>query len=136
MRSGSAIIPTKLKLNRAPVVAALLGRRQKTFETALASPRFLSALWNFCSSAINASTDCERFLRLASAMSRHISGEPDAMRVVSRKPVAHKAGLRFRTCRVQNQIRQNRRDDVRQMARTADEQIVLRGVHFQNTRAE
>ena len=58
------------------------------FSTALASSLF-SAAWNFFSSATNASTEHERFLRLASAMSRHISGEPDAMRVVSRKPVAH-----------------------------------------------
>src|ERR1039458_615957 len=62
----------------------------KIFSTALASP-LLSALWNFFSSATNASTEREIFFRLASAMSRHISGEPDAMRVVSRKPVAHNA---------------------------------------------
>ena len=108
---------------RAPVVAALFGRC-KNFSTAFASPLF-SALWNFCNSPMNASTDRARFLRLASAMSRHISGEPDAMRVVSRKPLAHKRRLRFRMRRIQNQIRQRRRDDVRQMAGAADEQIVL-----------
>ena len=52
---------------------------------------FFKTRWNFFNSETKASTDRERFFRLASAMSRHISGEPDAMRVVSRKPVAHNA---------------------------------------------
>src|ERR1039458_5106787 len=60
----------------------------KYFSTALASLH-LSADWNFFKSETKASNDREICLRLASAMSRHISGEPDAMRVVSRKPVAH-----------------------------------------------
>src|ERR1039458_9723765 len=50
---------------------------------------FFKTRWNFFKSETKASTDREMFFRLASAMSRHISGEPDAMRVVSRKPVAH-----------------------------------------------
>src|ERR1700733_1048060 len=66
----------------------------KYFSTARAS-LLLSALWNRFSSATNASSERERFLRFASAMSRHISGEPEAMRVVSRKPVAHKAACVF-----------------------------------------
>src|SRR5438445_259255 len=37
---------------------------------------------------MNASKDFAKFFRFESAMSRHISGEPDAMRVVSRKPLA------------------------------------------------
>ena len=69
-------------------------------------------------------------------MSRHISGEPEAMRVVSRKPVAQSAAWVFGSAGIQNQIRQRRRDDVRQMARTADKQIMLRGVHFQNARTK
>src|ERR1017187_6968916 len=52
---------------------------------------FFSTRRNFCKSAMKASSDFARFLRLARAMSRHISGEPDAMRVVSRKPFAHSA---------------------------------------------
>src|SRR6185369_4642497 len=53
---------------------------EKKVSTTFASLR-LSADWNFFSSPIKASTERERFLRLASEMSRHISGEPEAMRV-------------------------------------------------------
>src|SRR5258708_40157898 len=66
----------------------------KKFEIALASALF-KLRWNFCNSEMKASNDLERFFRLASAMSRHISGEPDAMRVVSRKPLAHKEDCCF-----------------------------------------
>ena len=44
---------------------------------------------------MKSSSDFARFLRLARAMSRHISGEPDAMRVVSRKPLAQSCDCAF-----------------------------------------
>lgn len=48
----------------------------------------LTTDWNFFSSARYKSNDRTTFLRFARTMSRHISGEPEATRVVSRKPVA------------------------------------------------
>jgi hypothetical protein len=62
----------------------------KNFVMALASPSFTKHS-NFRKSAMKAFSDFARFLRLASAMSRHISGEPDAMRVASRNPFAQSA---------------------------------------------
>src|SRR5207247_5076774 len=59
----------------------------KNLEIALAFPR-LSARLKFCRSAMNNSKTRERFWRLLSAMSRHISGDPEAIRVVSLKPLA------------------------------------------------
>src|SRR5882724_3887960 len=44
---------------------------------------------------MKASKDFAKFFRFEIAMSRHISGEPDAMRVVSRKPVAQSAACCF-----------------------------------------
>ena len=59
----------------------------KNFVTARTSP-VLSARLKSCKPSVNIFSARERFCRLASAMSRHISGELDAMRVVSRNPLA------------------------------------------------
>src|SRR6266567_6433853 len=60
----------------------------KNSSMALASA-FSSANWNSCKSSTNTPRTRARFLRFASAISRHISGELEAMRVVSRNPLAH-----------------------------------------------
>src|SRR5580698_3983581 len=80
--SGEVDAPHAHQLSRCSLAVA------KNFSTAFVS-FCLSAVWKRFNSAVNASRERVRFLRLANAMSRHISGEPDAMRVVSRKPVAH-----------------------------------------------
>src|SRR2546428_10833571 len=50
---------------------------------------FSRASWNSFKSSTNTPRTRARFLRFASAISRHISGELEAMRVVSRNPLAH-----------------------------------------------
>src|SRR5581483_3390874 len=66
----------------------------KNFAIARASDFFRIA-WKRFNSSMNVSTERAMFFRFDNAMSRHISGEPDAMRVVSRKPVAHRRACCF-----------------------------------------
>jgi hypothetical protein len=98
IRHSSFVIYTVHSGEGEPALADQASRRclawSKNFEMARSSQRSNARL-NSPSPSAKADRARSKFARLAIAMSRHISGEPAAMRVVSRKPLAQSIPCSF-----------------------------------------